>query len=65
MWSQLLWQKKYKFIKTILRGIEVNMNTCFISDIVEIDGKAQVFINGEWWQTDLTKKQIFNIHNAI
>lgn len=56
--------KKFKFIKTTLRGFEVNMNTCFINDIIEIKGKTKVFINGEWWQTKLTKQQIVDIHNA-
>lgn len=40
------------------------MNTCFIEDIIEINGKAKVFINGEWWETELTGKQIVDIHNA-
>ena len=50
------------FIKTTLNGITINMNTCFISDIIEISGKAQVFAAGEWWKTDLTHKQLLKLH---
>lgn len=53
----------FNFIITTLRGVSVNMNTCFISDILEMNGKAEVFINGEWWKTDLTHKQLLKIHN--
>ena len=53
----------FNFINTTLRGVSVNMNTCFISDILEMNGKAEVFINGEWWKTDLTHKQLLKIHN--
>ena len=57
--------KKFFFIKTTLRGVTVNMNTCFIEDISQITGeKAEVFINGEWWKTKLAKDEIVKLHNA-
>lgn len=56
--------KKFNFIKTTLNDITVNMNICFISDIIEIKGKAEVFINGEWWKTEITMDELLELYKT-
>ena len=50
--------KQWKFIKVLFNDIWLNINICFIIDILEINGLVEVFINGEWHKTKLTKKEI-------
>lgn len=52
--------KNFKFIEIILRdGIKTKINICFIDDIIEINGKVHVLINGEYYQTEFSQLDEF------
>lgn len=51
----------YNFIEVHMNGYLLNINTGFISDVIQIDNIVQVLIHGEWYNTTL--KNIKDIYS--